>query len=207
MAGKLKYAPEVYQPTYKFLKEAFGSEKALRQEYTRLRDIAQKRLGRMARTEFARSQTFQQNVGQFPTLSTFKGDKGKISKRSQFARKLAQLARFVESPTSTTAGQKKIRKQTIKSLHERGYDFVDESNYWDFFDYMEEARARKLDRTYDSDRIAKTYKAAKRKKVDPHKVLEDFDKYARNKKALNDLKRPKEKGGKTSEELEEALNV
>lgn len=201
MASKLKYPGELYQPTWKFLKENF-TEAEMKREYSRLRDIAQKRIARMGETEFARSATYEQNVGRFPVLSTFKGEHGRIRNKAAFARSLSQLARFVESPISTTRGQRAIQSQTIQTLQDRGYTFVNKSNYWDFLNYMEEARARKLDRIYDSERIAGLYRSARRKGVDPKKTFDDFDRYMKNKKALDELKTPSDRSDGGSDKLD-----
>ncbi len=171
--SKLKYPGEVYQPTWRFLRENF-TEAEMRREYSRLREIAQKRLGRMGESEFARSATYERNVGQFPKLSAYT-EKGRITRKAEFSRRFAQLARFVESPLSTSRGQKAAQKQQIERLHESGYDFVNKSNYWDFVDFMNEYKSKKLDRVYDSDRVAQAYAAANKARVDPEKLLDEFE--------------------------------
>lgn len=203
MTSKLKYPGELYQPTWKFLKENF-TEAEMKREYSRLRDIAQKRLARMGETEFGRSATYEQNVGKFPVLQTFKGDHGRIKNKAAFARTLSQLSRFVESPISTVRGQRAVQAQTIASLHDHGYAFVNESNYWDFIDFMEEFRARKLDKMYDSDRIAKMYNAARKKDIPAQVLYDDFEYFVKNRRFINKVDLP-ERGTYTSEDLRAAI--
>lgn len=105
-------------------------EKTLRKEYTRLRDIAQKRLGRMGQTMFERSQTYRKNVGQFEKTRD-------IETASQLRQDLTQLARFVLAESSTIQGQKAIMKRGIATWHKKGYDWVNESNWFDFIDFLE----------------------------------------------------------------------
>ena len=198
MPSKLKYPGELYQPTWKFLKENF-TEAAMKREYSRLRDIAQKRLIRMGEGEFSKSATYEQNVGRFPVLKTFT-EGGKISKKAEFAKALSQLSRFIESPISTTRGQRAVQKQTIATLQERGYTFVNAKNYWEFISFMEEARARKLDRTYDSDRIAQMFKAARKQNIPADVLYEDFDYYVKNKQYLSKIDVP-ERGSYSSKDL------
>ena len=99
-------------------------ERTLRREYTRLRDIAQKRLGRMGQTMFERSETYRQNVGQFEKTRD-------IKTVSQLRQNLTQLARFVMAESSTIQA----------SWRKKGYDWVNESNWFDFIDFLEYVKA------------------------------------------------------------------
>lgn len=172
--SKLKYPGEIYQPTWRFLRENF-SEAEMKREYSRLRDIAQKRLGRMGESEFARSSTYQENVGKFPVLSTYTS-KGKITAKADFAYTFAKLARFVDNPLSLQRPQERAKKQQIRRLQESGYEFVNESNYWDFVRFMDDYKSdKRLAKMYDSDRVAQAYAAANRARVDPDKLLEEFE--------------------------------
>ena len=49
--------------------------------------------------------------------------------------KIAQVASFLASDRSTVSGIKKIRKKSISTLQDHGYD-VTEENYDDFIDFM-----------------------------------------------------------------------
>lgn len=205
--SKLSFPGELYQPTWKFLRENF-TDAELRREYSRLRDIAQKRLGRLGESEFDRSQTYQKNVGKFPKLSTMttRGKNGvRISKRAEFARKLSELARFVSSPSSSVSGQKAIRNKTIQTLNDRGYKFVNASNYFDFLDFMEEYRMRKLDRIYDSDAVAEVYKSADKRGIDPKVLEDDFEFFMENRAALKKMPLPDDKESLTSDQLKQAV--
>lgn len=109
-------------------------ERTLRREYTRLRDIAQKRLGRMGQTMFERSETYRQNVGQFEKTRD-------IKTVSQLRQNLTQLARFVMAESSTIQGQKALMQRGIASWRKKGYDWVNESNWFDFIDFLEYVKA------------------------------------------------------------------
>lgn len=109
-------------------------ERTLRREYTRLRDIAQKRLGRMGKTMFERSETYRQNVGQFEKTRD-------IKTASQLRQNLTQLARFVMAESSTIQGQKAIMQRGIASWRKKGYGWVNESNWFDFIDFLEYVKA------------------------------------------------------------------
>lgn len=108
----------------------FASEKEmrlLRQEYTRLRDIAHKRLGRLESAGFT-PREFQKGV---PRLRDVRGN------QSEFALNLAALYNFVQNPQSLVSGAKLARRKTVEALAERGMDFVTEKNIQQFGTFME----------------------------------------------------------------------
>lgn len=118
-------------------------ERTLRKEYTRLRDIAQKRLSRMGGTMFSESETYQQNVGQFEKTRDIKTE-------SQLRQNLTQLARFVMAESSTIQGQKAIMARGISTWREKGYDWVNESNWFDFVDFLDYVKSHEK-HVYDLD--------------------------------------------------------
>lgn len=125
-------------------------EKALRREYTRLRDIAQKRLKRMGESVFSESETYQQNVGQFEKTRD-------IKTASQLRQSLTQLARFVMAESSTIQGQKAIMQCGIQSWREKGYEWVNESNWFEFTRFLEYVSANE-DHVYSLDTAMEIYK-------------------------------------------------
>lgn len=116
-------------------------ERAVRSEYTRLRDIAQKRVKRMGKSEFSKSETFQQYGQGFKKL--------KDLDKSQLATALHELQKFVSSKKSTLKGQREAQRKTIETLRESGLD-VNKKNYWAFWSIMHEMRSRKV--LYGSDK-------------------------------------------------------
>lgn len=127
-------------------------ERTLRKEYTRLRDIAQKRLKRMGGSMFERSETYRQNVDQFEKTRD-------IKTASQLRQNLTQLARFVMAESSTIQGQKAIMQRGIASWREKGYDFVNESNWFDFVDFLEYVKAHDKN-VYSLDDAMEEFKRA-----------------------------------------------
>lgn len=106
------------------------SERELRKEYTKMRDIAQKRLKRMSQSGFKDSLTYRQNAGRFPKLA-------ELSNKSQIAAAAADLKTFINNKLSTITGLKNQQKKTLKSLEDAGYDFINKGNFQDFIDFME----------------------------------------------------------------------
>lgn len=145
-AGKLpleKYYPSV-------TRSAKGGElKRLRKEYTRLRDIAQKRVKRLEASEFKDSFKTSQYAGGFKRL--------KELDRAGLSREIYRVAKFVNSPTSTISGMKKTRKKTVETLRKHGYVNITEQNLTEFGEFMELVRTREVSRYYDSERASTWY--------------------------------------------------
>lgn len=125
----------------------------LKREYSRLRSIEAKRIGRLKDSDFAKLESAKQKVA--PTLKSFYTKTGKFNK-SAFANEYAKMQRFLQSERSTVSGQTSIRNRTLNTLQERGYDITAE-NYADFIIMMEMLRSRGLDRIYDSARAINNF--------------------------------------------------
>jgi len=192
--GKLKYEADFYQPSNirNYIKEGGKeAEAAVRKEYTRLRDISQKRIKRMGATMWADTQTYKRNVNHYPKLKD-------IQSTSELAARLSDLSRYIEAQTSTVSGMEAQMKKSLKTLHESGYGFVNRENYISFGKFMEEYRLQKLDEIYDSGDAAETYDVLEKHRVDPEKVQKDFEFWLANMELLKDL--PSGKGQKEIQE-------
>ena len=126
---RLKFAPWEYNP------QALQNrtEKELRQEYSRLRSIANKRLNRLMDSEFRDSQAVAYNAGLYIPLAGVESD-------SMLRHLLTDVAKFILSEQSTVSGQKAIVDRLVKTWHDdKGYDFINKSNVrgWvKFLDYV-----------------------------------------------------------------------
>ena len=188
--ASLSYEPEFYSPSNirTYIKENGVGD--IRKEYTRLRDISQKRLKRMGSTMWARTQTYKRNVNHYPLLKDIKSE-------AELASRLSDLSRFISRKTGTVSGMETQMKKALKTLHEKQYNFVTRENYLDFGEFMEEYRFQKLDEQYDSGDAAETYNLLEQHRIDPTKVKEDFEFWLANKAILEDL--PTGKGGQIQE--------
>lgn len=165
------------------------SEKDIRREYSRLRDIAHKRLQRLERSE-PESYAYKQNVGQYAPareLST-----GEIKDL------LPDLARFITAKAGSVSGIRSIRKQTLETLHKRGYTFVNKKNLREFGDYMEQFRARKELHSIGSVEAAEFYGWTVKHKIPIETVKENFSKWVEHREALRNFA---EKKSKATEEV------
>lgn len=106
--------------------------KEIEKEYSRLRDIAMKRLERLRLSKFSSYRTAQNFL--FFYAPRFKNLKDMPKKSLPSA--LADLRYFLESPYGSVSGYREVRKKQLTSLHNHGYKFVNESNLDDFIDFM-----------------------------------------------------------------------
>lgn len=112
----------------------------MRSEYTRMRDVAQKRLKRLAKA-FPESKAVQSHPQGFKKLKD-------IDPRD-FPKAFAELAKFVKAKGSTVTGQKQIKEKTIKTWQDQGLN-LNQKNYDKTIKILEEMRRRKI--VYGSDK-------------------------------------------------------
>lgn len=146
---------------------------AVRKEYTRLRDIAQKRLKRFEAAGLTNTQAYRKNVKHYPLLKDIKSN-------YELAGRLSDLERFISAKAGSVSGQRAIRKKSIATLHDNDYTFVNEENFDDFTDFMESYRDQLYDMEYDSGDAADLFGVVVKQKIDPEKVKKDFDFWLEN---------------------------
>lgn len=144
----------------------------IKKEYTRLRDILNKRIQRINKSDFAG----QGISGQFPQG---------LPKLSEIAPEdlpylLQQAATALNSRGGSLKGLQMRQSETIKSLRERGYTNIDDSNIRAFASFMEEARDRGIEKVYGSDSIATLYDSIAALDISPQTVMSDFNWWLNN---------------------------
>lgn len=113
----------------------------LRKEYTRMRDVAQKRLSRLEK-DFSESKAYLSHRGGFEKLKD-------IDARD-LPKAFSELAKFVGAKSSSASGQREIRRKTIETWNKQGLNLT-QKNYKRVMKILEEMRKRKL--TYGSDKV------------------------------------------------------
>ena len=179
----LTYSRDFYMPqkTIGMIKAGGKAEKAIREEYTRLRDISQKRLKRMAKDPiFSKSDTYLKNVENFPKLKD-------ITSPEMLADKLADLSFYISQKTSTLAGAKEVMYKSLETLHANDYTFVTPENYLEFGKFMEEYRFQIQDEEYDSGDAAETYGVLEKHKIPVEQIKNDFEYWIANRETLDKL--------------------
>lgn len=116
---------------------AYSTEQ-LKAEYARIRPEAKARVDLLGRSKTARkSQAYRSNIGQYPTPRQIGDD------RQALIHKITQAAQFISAKSSTPQGQRDTRRKQIQSLHRNaGYDWVNESNFDEFTEFMDWLDAR-----------------------------------------------------------------
>ena len=99
--------------------------KAMRRDYSRMRDIAVKRIQR------AQDAGYWRKGKEIPTLKEVGRDPADL------AYGYSRLSKFLESSSSSVKQLRKESKQRVESFQKLGYTFVTEENELDFGDYME----------------------------------------------------------------------
>ena len=112
----------------------------MRAEYTRMRDVAQKRIKRLGK-QFPESKAYQTHQKGFAKLK-------ELDPRD-FPKAFAELAKFVKAKGSTVTGQKQIKEKTIKAWQDQGLN-LNSKNYDKVIKILEEMRRRKI--VYGSDK-------------------------------------------------------
>ena len=141
-------------------------EKEIRKEYTRLRDILQKRIKTIQKSEFAGQGIAGQFPQGLPKLAEIRPE--------DLPYLLPQAATAINSSGGSLKGLRHRRSETLKSLQERGYTNIDETNISSFARFMEEARERGIDKVYGSDTIATLYDTTIALGIGPDEVMKDF---------------------------------
>ena len=144
------------------------TEKQMISEYSRLRSIARKRLERFEGTEWVDTQQYRANAGRYKPVK-------EIKNKTELVALLSDVSRFVTARTGSVSGLQVQRRQSIQSLHEHGYTFVNRKNFKQFADFMEDWRTWDRNRLYDSARVAELYHEAKKKQIPPDQLKRDFE--------------------------------
>lgn len=107
------------------------SEKELRQEYARLRAVAQKSIQRLGKSEFAEGATYRHAVGRFPMTKSVKNTR-------DLTMALVDVVQFLSAKGSSVSGLKAIRAEQVDIWQKQyGYDFVNAANFSAWVEFLE----------------------------------------------------------------------
>ena len=152
------------------------SLKEARAEYSRLRSVANKRLERLGRSEFASGRTYQNWKGGFAPLDSIKGD--------NIYKALSDVEHFIGLKTGTVSGARSAQKAFIESMHERGYDFINKKNAKEFGEFMGEVKKHKDYKGRDSEQLVDLYKTAKDKRINPMSLAKNYETWYKHEKTF-----------------------
>ena len=134
------------------------SNAELRSEYSRLRAIANKRIGRREAAGF-----------DYDLHSYF--PKVKDLSHGEMEKQLANVSYFLNSDRTTLRGYRDFVKRDLERLHSEGYHFITEKNITDFYKFMDRVRVTVGENVFDSGDAADVYTQGERLNI-PEDVLE-----------------------------------
>ena len=166
--------------------------KAIREEYSRLRSIARKRLERLARLE-PDSYAYRHNVGVYKPL--------KELTQTEVTKLLPELAQFIAAKTGTVKGIREARLKAIEKLQEHGYEQINESNYKTFAAWMEKWRSEKLTHSIGSIEVVEAFEFTVLHDIRNDDIDKDFQAYLKDIMKAEKYAERKRKNIVTSEKI------
>lgn len=163
------------------------TDSAVRAEYSRLRDIAQKRLKRLAVNE-PQSYAYRANVGQYAPARGMSTE--------EIRTQLPTLAKFIAAKTGSVMGIRAQRRKAVETFREHGYKFINQNNLRAFGDFMESFRSKRgKTRTYGSFDAAELWEFTQENNIDPERVKKQFAQWLGQQRALDKYVRKQHKAG------------
>lgn len=178
LAAKLTYDEKLYNLYILKTIKPF-TKKEMRKEYTRLRNIVNKRLDRMKGTSSESSRFYKRYQKAFRKSAL-------LLSENTLMYKLSEVAGAFTSKEGTRKKQKAIVKKSLKTLQESGYA-VNQSNIEAFGEFMEEYRQQKLDLLYSSEQAASLFEALDEKDIKPSGVYKHFEQWIEKRKELEKM--------------------
>lgn len=170
--AQLTYPRDYYIPSTLTLTDVL-SEAEIRKEYSRLRKIANQRLDALLRSEFKDAQIVKNNAGKYVPLK-------EIDSHRDLIHKLSDVARFIESSRGSVRGLQKERRETIQTLHERGYTNINKRNYQQFTQFMDYLHTAYKNHMYDSKRAIQLFTEANSKGKSNKEIMKMFKKWLKH---------------------------
>lgn len=163
------------------------TDQLIRKEYSRLRDIAVKRLERLGRNEPG-SHAYRANIGQYAPA------RGQTTEQLRQAMPL--LAKFIAAKTGSVMGIREQRRKAVESLQESGFTFINSSNVKEFGEFMDAFRAKRgAARSYNSFQAAETYEFTQEHNLDVDKVKDKFAAWLSHERELRTYVRQRNRAG------------
>lgn len=148
------------------------SYEQLKEMYAADRKIVQDRLYKMGKTEFRRSKTYKEYYNKLPKVRNLKT-------KEEIAAAFYDVNKLILSGFTTIGKQRQQKAKVLAGLRASRYDFINETNYWDFYEFMQWYESHKLKPVYGSptDEALQTYLDAVEKGKNPEEVKKSFMEY------------------------------
>lgn len=166
--------------------------KAIRAAYTQQRAMANKRI---ARLEKAGLGTGVQ--GAFPTL------RGMTDEQARAA--LADVSRWNRDVRHTVRGERAFIRSEIESFKNMGYDFINDSNFYQFTEYMDDLREKYGSKAFDSGDAVDVFNNAQKIGIDPEVLKSNFDYFVEHQDALERMRPARSSWGASFEGMKDKI--
>ena len=174
------------------------TDAAIRTEYSKLRSIANKRLGRLQAQGLGKT---ARSGYKFPTIKDIES-----SSRATVASELADVSRFLRDPRTTVTGEKSFLENFKEMMTEKGYvDLVETpDDVYKVLEFMEEIREENNNKVLPSGDALDALQQAQRLKIPMDRFKENIDLFVQH---LDDLEnvQPTKGGRKFSTQRLNAL--
>lgn len=157
------------------------SDKSVVVEYNRLRSIALKRNKRAIKSRNAKPLSIPtaKQIGDIKTIRI----------------KVDQMSDKYNRATSTVLGEKKMIKASLKTLNNKGFDFLNKKNYKAFGRFMKKMRAEYVITKDDmSERLVELFNLKKEYKQTYKDIIDNFNIFLNNTSKLSKQLSDTEKG-------------
>ena len=176
------------------------SPKEIRKTYAELRKVATLRQKRL-KAAFPRSAlTGTGKWWKFPTTKSMKSTQ-------KVAEALAEVSRFLTNPLSTVTAQKKQIQELREEFAARFGIEVSKEEIPEFFNFMDELRARYGAKMVDSKRTAELFQEMQRTNISRENIMKNFGFFMENLDDIKLLDIKKHKRGITARELRDRYFV
>lgn len=165
---------------------------AVRAAYTQQRAMANKRI---ARLENAGLGTGTQ--GAFPTL------RGMTDREARAA--LADVSRWNRDIRHTVRGERSFIKREIESFKNMGYDFIDQSNFYAFTEYMDDLRDKYGSKAFDSGDAVDVFNNAQKIGIDPEVLKNNFEYFVEHQEPLERMRPARSAWGASFEGMKDKI--
>lgn len=156
----------------------------IRSAYVKMRKAANQRLTRMEKAGLG-------------TMGSYRFPKVRDLTESQMAAELAEASRYMRDPRHTVPGERRFMKDELDKLHDMGYDWINESNFYEFTDFMDDLREQYGNKAFDSGDAADVFNNAQKIGIDPDVVKENFDYFAEHLSEMERMKPARSAAGAT----------
>lgn len=152
-------------------------EKAIRKAYSYLARRARVKISKLEERNPS-YKAVQRYKGEFPTLRELKSIGADTVKNLKSSIKM--LEKVFKSNELSLVNSKRAVSGFIRTMNERGYDFINEENADEMLDFLDDTRARGLASYYGYEAVTEAINRAQRKGLSKEQIMGNIDYWVEN---------------------------